>query len=347
MFLPMVICSLITYFVQSAEGNVRDYTLGFRLAGVPLHYLDYLHKTFWPCSLGVLYPIVEKMPPAGAVLGASLLLGAASLGAALAWRRRPWLALGWFWFLGVLVPMIGIIQNFTNATADRFSYLPQVGLLICAAWGGGELAARWRVRPRVLAALAGVALAALAARTAHQIGFWQNDFTLWEHTVRVTRDNPFASFEYGMELAQRGRLDEAIEQFSRSVALKPQADNLTNLGNAYGSKGDFARAADAFERAIKVQPDYPMAHFNLAMLRYKQGDLEAARQHFESAARLEPGKPDAPLKLGTIYAARGDRARALDWLQTALELARKRGDEGMALKAQAMMAQMGGGAAGK
>jgi hypothetical protein len=216
--------SLATYRVQESTGAMaflRDLPVAARAANALLAYVAYLRQTVWPQGLAVFYPQPAAPPPAWQPLGALLLLGAVTAAALFAVRRRPWLATGWFWYLGTLVPMIGLVQVGGQARADRYTYLPLMGVFLLAVWGASEPALRRRALRPVVAGAAIAVVTALAVACRAQAGLWRDTLTLFTHADAVTERNWMAQNNIGAALANRGELERALPHFRRALVYRP------------------------------------------------------------------------------------------------------------------------------
>lgn len=308
LFLCCVISARMTIAAQFEYKAETWFPLSNRIANALVSYAHYLGKAFWPANLAFLYPHPLTVP-AGQVIAATLLLAAVTAAVALC-RRERYLTVGWLWFLGTLVPMIGLVQVGKQAMADRYAYLPYVGLFLMVAWGAGELVAHFRV-PDVWAAGAAVAVVAiLAAVTHHQIGYWVDDETLWTHTLRVTTDNFGAEAALGTELWRLGEIEEAEPHFLRAVRLLPY-DFTSNfhLGMYDASHGDPREAADYFKRAAGLDgilPSQRIAALDSLGLTYLElQDWDGARNVFTLALNLNRNFFGAWIGLGVATERQG------------------------------------------
>jgi tetratricopeptide (TPR) repeat protein len=323
LFALSAVAALVTYRVQSSAGAVAsfdDQSLAARIANAVVSYATYLAKTVWPIDLAVFYPSREALAPAP-VLGAVVVLLAVSALALRQWRTRPYLLVGWLWFLGTLVPVIGIVRAGDQAMADRFTYVPSIGLGIMAAWPLGELAGRGARARRVVGATVVVVLVAACLRTRDQLGTWRDSRTLYEHALAVTSENHLAHGNLGLLLLEERRVDEAMAHFRAAVAARPQAPKThVNLGVGLSALGRPDEALAAYETAVRLGPTQPLAHYNLGLALAERGRLDEAVRHYEEALRLDPGYAKARVNLGLVLANRGRLEDAIVQYRAALVL---------------------------
>jgi tetratricopeptide (TPR) repeat protein len=301
--------SVVTFVAQSRGGAVvplERLTVFERLLGAVVAYATYLAATFWPTRLAVFYPT----RPLG---GAEVVLAVAALGAVSAVvippaLRRPAPAIGWLWFLGTLVPVIGLVKVGQQALADRFTYLPQVGIFLATVWWVGD-----RLSARAGAAVGALAVAAACVLTVRQEAVWQDSVALFAHAAAVTGDNAVAETNLAAALLEAGRLDEARPHAERAVALAPESANAwITLGRARIQGGDLAGAAAAFETALRFDPHDARAHYNLGVVAGEQGRGADAIAHYERAIAERPDYFNAYNNLGNALTAaeRVDEAEA-------------------------------------
>ena len=295
--LPLFALSLasiaLTLIAQGVGGALAvSIPLVERLANVPLAYLTYLRQALWPCKLAVLYPHPALVEPEHSRLvaggGALLVLGILTWLALRAWRRRPWLLVGWCWFLGWLVPMIGFVQVGNQAHADRYAYLALIGLELALAWSAAELVGSQA--SRIAAAVLG--LGALALVSAYQLAFWRSSQTLFERALAVTDRNFVIENQLGLVLGERD-LDGALRHFEAAAAIRPGFfEAELNAGKARYRKGELSAARAAFERAVASKPTSGEAHLFLAIVLGREGDHERADAELARALEREPGLVD-------------------------------------------------------
>jgi len=318
-----VASSVVTVLAQRSWGNVSTLEAlpsSARLANAVVGYVVYIRRTLWPSGLAFFYPY-PKAVPAWQVAGALLVLGALTAAALLAVRRRPYLTVGWLWYLISLLPVIGLVQVGRQAGADRYTYIPIIGLFVMACWGLAELVERGRV-PRVPAAtVAAVAATALAAVGVAQVSYWKDSATLYRRALDITRDNYVVEDLLGSLLAREGRPDLAVAHHTEALRIEPGyglAHN--NLANALALRGDLQGAIRHYRLALETRPDLDEAHHNLGTLLYRLGDVEGAIAQFSEAVRINPGHADARFNLAVLLDRSGRRNEALAHFEAAARL---------------------------
>jgi protein O-mannosyl-transferase len=295
--------------------------LAIRLSNAASSYVAYIGKMIWPHGLAAFYPYREPPLPIAAVAACTAGLAAMTVGAVVAVRRAPYVTVGWLWYVGTLVPVIGIVQVGGHAMADRFTYVPLVGLFILIAWGGAALLTRAGLpRAGVMASAALVVVAcALVARG--QVLHWRNGVALWQHATLVSWDNARAHANLGVALARDGRRDVAIAEYEEALRLDPRsAETHNNLALAFAGEHQPENALAHYLEAVRLKPDYPNAHTNLANLLDDGGRTVEAIGHYREAIRLEPDHTLARMNLAIALAKRGELAEAIAQLEAVLLL---------------------------
>jgi Flp pilus assembly protein TadD len=316
------IASVVTVVVQKRGGSLamgESLSLGGRSGNALISYCRHLGKLFWPTDLAVFYP--HRPWPGWEVLLAGVMITVIS---ALVFRQRrlqPFLLVGWLWFCGILVPVIGLVQTGGQAMADRHSYLPSLGGLIAVVWGVHELTRRWRLQVKALSVVAGAVVVLLLAMTRQQIGYWKDSETLFRHALEVTENNDVAHNGVGIALGRKGQLDEAISHFQEAIRLNPNhADDYNSLGAALGKKGQLDDAVRQFQAAIRLKPDHADAHGNLGAVLYQQGKTDEAIVEFRQAIQLKPDHAEARYNLGVALDSKGQTEEAIRQYQEATRL---------------------------
>ncbi|MFM2082583.1 MAG: hypothetical protein RL380_1274 [Verrucomicrobiota bacterium] len=319
LLLAAVVC-VVTCLAQRAAAMVtlEQQPWSLRLGNAALAYAQYLSKTFFPASLAVIYPLPKTLA-AASVGAAGLLLGAVTW---LAWRGRrshPWGLVGWLWFLGMLVPVIGLVQVGRQAFADRYTYLPHIGGFIALVFGVHAWAATRPVKPVVLGAVAAVGLAACVTVTERQLRHWQDSETLFTHALAVTANNPVAHINLGVALGQQGRRAAALAEYRAAVRLDPTiAQAWNNLAILLDETERNDEAVAAYETALRLAPRAPLTLCNFATLLAKLGQFDAALEKYATAARLVPGDSLPHYLMGKMELRRGRYAEAVVDLHAAL-----------------------------
>lgn len=294
--------------------------IAWRAGNAVVAYVAYVGQFFWPANLAVFYPHPENALPLWKIVVAVATLVAISAGAWMARRRAPYLLVGWLWYLGILVPVIGLVQVGDQARADRYTYLPQIGLCIAIAWGVAALVARSSAeafepsqplrqlqRHWLTAAFSIGLVVVLAVAARQQTSYWRNDETLWRHALDCTDRNATAEFNLGVALMQRGDDAEAMKRFERSIAISPRsADAQNDLGVLLAKAGQLDKAADCFRAALQSRPSLADAHGNLGTVLQQQGNNAEALTHWREAARLDPDNPRAANRLAWALATLPD-----------------------------------------
>jgi tetratricopeptide (TPR) repeat protein len=291
-------CGAVTVLAQdTAVARTDLLPIPARLANASVSTVVYLRQFLWPAGLAAFYPHPGGLP-LGKVAGSALLLAGLSLAAFALRRRLPYCFVGWFWYLAMLAPVIGLIQIGDQAMADRYTYLPQIGLAVALAWGLKELAGwrpSWRPVRDVVSALALVALAACAWC---QTGYWHDSETLWNRALACTTGNACAHYNLGVTLMERGRTEEALRHFQAAVDIQPQsADALNNIGILLAGRGRLDDAIGEFRRALRYKPDDVDGHNNLATALRLQGRIAEAVGHWREVIRLQPNNLTAVNRL--------------------------------------------------
>jgi len=291
LFAITAVVSIVTIIAAQKGGAVPSLdslSLMDRAANSLVSYIGYIRKMFWPNDLAVFYPHPGSLPMWQAA-GAGLLLTCLSVIFIKGFRRRPYLAVGWLWYLGSLVPVIGLVQGGAQAIADRYTYIPLIGLFIMLAWGISDLAGKWRYRRLLLGIMAGLLLFAIVVCTHLQLRHWENSIFLFSHTANVTANNYLAHNNLGNAFFKHGMIAAAIKHYSESLRIKPSyAKAYYNLANALQRQGNIEQAINHYLAAVRISPLYAEAHNNLGAALADQGKIDEAISHFEEAVRIKP-----------------------------------------------------------
>jgi Flp pilus assembly protein TadD len=323
-FLLAAASSTVTFLVQVRGGAVASlevFPFETRFANALVSYVRYMGKMFWPQDLAVLYPHPGHTLPLWQIAGAGSLLFLITCVVLRAGRRFPYLAVGWLWYLGTLVPVIGLVQVGVQAMADRYTYIPLIGLFIMIAWGVSDIAAKWRYQKVVCTLASGALLFVLIICTFIQLHHWQDATTLFEHALEVTTDNFVAHNNLGIALAAQGKFDEAIVHYSEALRIKPSyAKAHCNLGDVLARLGKHEDAIWHYHRALQLKPNFAEAHNNLGVTLKQQGRLNEAFVHYSRAIQLNPEYEEAHNNLAGLLAARGKLDEAIAHYSKALQI---------------------------
>lgn len=318
--------SIVTYIVQRKGGAVTSFetiSLGDRIANAFVSYITYIGKTIWPNDLAVLYPY-SVLLPTWQIVGSAFLLTAITITVIVRARSFPYLAVGWLWYVGTLVPVIGIIQVGIQARADRYTYLPLIGLFIMAAWGFPELVKNWRARKEALVASSTVALICLCIVTWTQVRYWQNSITLFEHTLKVTDNNYTAYYNRGIAYARLGDYRQAIADYDKVIEINPNYQKAyTNRGNTYSRLGNNRQAIEDYDKAIEIDPRYARGYINRGVVYMALGNDRQAIGDYDKAIEINPYGAEAYYKRGAAYSHLGNTGQAIEDLKTAARLGYK------------------------
>jgi tetratricopeptide (TPR) repeat protein len=320
-FALTVISSVITFLVQRKGGAVSTaLTLEQRLGNALVAYLRYLWKLIWPENLAVLYPHPGNWP-VWAVAGSAVVLVGIFAVAIWLGRSRPYLPVGWLWFFGGLIPVLGLVQVGIQSMADRYTYVPAIGIFVIAVWGGWDLARKFNWPAAGLGSCSALLLAACGLLTMRQVQFWRNTEVLFRRSVEVEPKNYLAYNNLGFYLANHGNPTEAMENYQKSIAINPEyEDALNNLGHALAGQGFPQRAIPYYERALRVRPNHVEVNNNLGNALSELGKIDEAIAHYQIALKNNPDHADAHNNLGIALAMKGKLDEAIVEFQQALRL---------------------------
>jgi hypothetical protein len=297
MFALVAASSVMTMIAQRASGEMPEMPRRLTLANVPMSYVRYIGKAFWPTDMAAYYPFAgaSGCPPweSWQVIGAAGLLISISIAALVLMRRMPWFIVGWLWFAGTMVPVIGLVQVGSQGMADRYTYVPYIGLFIIVAWGAGAVAKRFEWMRFGLPAMFVAALIACVVITRNQVLIWKDTESLYLHALRVTGPNWSVRDYLATYYVATNRLPEALEQYR--VALTLRADDPEThfkTGFVLANMGLFAEARERFEDVVRLDPGFADAHFNLAMTLSHRGEIGLAKLHLQKAIELNPANAE-------------------------------------------------------
>lgn len=318
------VSSAITFLIQRSGGAMAAfevYSVKTRIANTVVSYANYITDMLWPSRLAVLYPHPGSGIPIAKVIICVLGLLFISICFIYVGRRHRYLTFGWLWYLGTLIPVIGLVQVGAQARADRYTYIPLTGLFIIIAWGVRELTNRLPYRKIILTVSSSVVLCALAVCTWGQLGYWKNSVTLFERTLDVTSNNYIMHNNYANILFELNRIEEAVEHYNRSLELKPNFAKIhNNLGNALAKLDRSEEAINHYNQALNLKPDYAVAHYNLARALAGAGKNDQAIAEYRTALQFKPDYIEALSNLGFELAKQGNFEQAVEYYNKTIEL---------------------------
>jgi Tfp pilus assembly protein PilF len=323
LFVLAILSSIVTYVTAQSAGAVhyfKTFPLVFCIGNSFISYTAYIGKMILPSNLAVYYPYPGLLVP-WQVLGSVFLLIAIT--SVVIWRAKkfPYLATGWLWYIGTLVPVIGIVQAGPQAMADRYTYITLIGLFIMVAWGVPELLKKWNYRKEILLASSALSILCLSIITWTQVGYWQNSITLFDHTLNVTNNNWLAYNNRGIAYADLGNYRQAIEDFNRAIETEPGNPNTYfNRGHAYYDLGNYRQAIEDYDRAIEIEPDYAMAYNNRGAAYKDLGNYRQAIEDYDRAIEIDPGFVEAFNNRAFVYLKQGDNISGCRDAQKACDL---------------------------
>lgn len=326
--IPLFILSAVTIYlatislhrygdmVQTAAVDMK-----LRIANALVSYVAYLEKLIYPIDLTCFYPFPETVPFWKAILSFVFLI-AVSITAMRVHRKRPYVTFGWFWYLGTLVPVIGLVQaGLWPATADRFVYVPYIGIFIILSWGSAEAFKHFRLRSYALAASGGLIILTLAVMSYNQTAYWKNSVTLFQHAIAVTSGNYLSHYALGFALERRGKTKAAIEHYRTSLKINPQqVDVHYNLALVLASQKKIEEAIKEYQKVLLLDPNDYQVYNNLGNLFYKQGRYDDAIRHYERAIGIKPDHTNAHRNLGAALIRKGRISESVQHFQDALRL---------------------------
>jgi tetratricopeptide (TPR) repeat protein len=320
-FALCVMSSVVTFLVQKKGGAVSAaLPPSARIANALVSYVRYLRKTFWPDDLSVLYPHPGHWPTSH-VAGAAVLLVLLTVVALICWKRIPFVIVGWLWFVGMLVPVIGLVQVGIQSMADRYTYLPLLGVFIAIIWSADMALSRWPAWKPAFGVLAILSVAICSLLTRVQLRIWANSETLFRHAIAVTLDNYLAHNNLGFYLGNKGRKSEAMDCYRASLKIRPDyADAQNNLGHALADERKYAEAIQHYRIALRSSPENLEVHNNLGNALTEVGQVDAAIAEYEFVMKRNPDHANAHNNFGIALAMKGRLDEAMRHFHDALRL---------------------------
>jgi len=327
--IPLLALSLISIFLasQPLQNAARFISfdmvpLNLRVSNALIAYVLYAWKMVVPQNLAVFYPFPQTMPPMWQISGALLILLSVSVFCVLASKRMPHLITGWLWYLGTLVPVIGLVQGgLWPAMADRWAYIPLIGLFIMVVWSVPEIMDSVPGKKKWLATATTIVLSILLILTHKQVQHWKNSITLFTHTLEVTSNHSLPHNNLGFALAKKGQTDDAIEHFREALRINPDHEKAHyNLGDVLAKKGQADEAIKHYKEALRIKPDFEQAHSNLGHALAKKGHTDNAIEHYRVALRINPDSEKAHNNLALALAMQGQTDDAIEHFREALRI---------------------------
>ena len=321
------VSSVITFLAQrGALGGTEQLPMLARINNALVSYVVYVRQMFWPANLAVFYPHPEnRLPPWEISLALAVLIGI-TIAAVILRKKAPYFIMGWFWYIGMLVPVIGLVQVGWQGHADRYTYLPQIGLYIAGTWAVADLTALWPRRRILLGAAALLLIGALSWSSSVQTSYWRDSETLFTHALAVTRNNDVAENNLGIVFLQRGQLDEAISRLQAAIDLRPENGPAhNNLAKALLQKGRLAEAMVHYRKFFEIEPENVEARNILGTALIQQGRIREAIEQWQDALAIEPENGNAASNLAWVFATCPDDSirdgrRAVELAEKALRI---------------------------
>jgi len=321
LFILSTVSSFVTFIVQlnvGAVASMNSVPLESRMANAIVSYLNYILKMIWPLNLAVFYPFREWHP--GQVIMAGLFLLILTILAVWARKRWPSFFPGWLWYLGTMVPVIGLVQVGVQRMADRYTYIPFIGLFIVVVWGVGDISAKWSCRKNIRSLFGGVVLLFFVIVAWFQTGTWKNGITLFSHAAQITNNNSIAYCGLGQAFDRHGKYDEAVKYYLKALQIDPNyADAHYELGVTLEAQGHSTGALRQYSEALRINPDYAEVYNNIGVIFSNQGKSKVAIDHFKKAIQIRPNYAIAYYNLGMILANHGRMMEAIPNYQKALQ----------------------------
>jgi len=326
---PLLVLALLATVISSfslkqADGLISPEVVPYdlRIANAIVSYVKYIGKLLWPKDLAILYPFPTEMLPFWQIAGAFLILATLSFFVVMSFRKRPYLLIGWLWYLGTLVPVSGIVMGgLWPAMADRWAYVPLIGIYIMVSWGSADLFPQWRYRKTVFLLSSLVILLAFLITTIHQLTYWKNDYTLFKHALNVTKNNAVMHNYFGHVLFKLGEKTEAAFHYVEALSINPIfIDAQNNLGNMYLEQGKINEAINMYRYALMNDADFDEANYNIARALTKQGKFDEAIIYYKKALSINPDNTDYNSNIALTFALQKKTDEAIEYYNKALQL---------------------------
>jgi len=323
LFVLSGVSCVVTYLTQK-KGEAMAlwdvHPLMIRLANSLTAYVKYLQKLIWPYDMAILYPYPEVII-AWQVFGACVVLGGITFFAIRYRKRLPWFFVGWFWYVGTLVPVIGLVQVGVQAIADRYTYIPMIGIFTILTWGMSELFRNRHYKKMALAVIATVVCLVLVTTSRAQVSYWKNSIRLFEHALEMTDGNYVIHNNLGFELALQGQKDKALKHYAEALRINPEFElAYINYGSTLFAQGKSEESFAYYQALLKSRPGFAGVHHNFGVLLLKIGRIDEAVIHFEAALRIKPEYAEAYNSLGAAMVSKGKMVEAIGHFKAALQI---------------------------
>jgi Tfp pilus assembly protein PilF len=313
----------VAYLAQKTGGSIAAlemYPLSLRFANAVVAYGNYIIKMMWPFNLTVFYPYLWKLP-LWQVFTTGLALMAITVLVIKTLPTRPFMFVGWFWYLGTLVPVIGLVQVGVQAMADRYTYVPMIGLFLMVAWGIPQLARKWHGKMKLRTIMSVAVLAALTTVSWFQVRYWKDSNTLYQRALDVTSNNYVIHLNLGFALADQGRFEDATLQYKAALQIKPDFERAhVGIGLALKSQGKLTESIDYYQKLLKAKPGYAGVQYNLGVALLHKGAIDDAIPHLQKAVQIKNDYAEAYNSLGAAMLLKGNIQAALRLFRQALTI---------------------------
>jgi Flp pilus assembly protein TadD len=323
-FLVLASASCVLTLCAQHEGgavnSLGNYSISIRIANAIISYTGYLHKMFWPQNLAFFYPLPKTIPIVQ-LLTAVCVFAVMTFISIRFRRKQPFVIIGWLWYVVTLLPVIGLIQVGGQSSADRYTYLPIIGIFILMVWWLCEITANMPHRRLVLTSVSGIVLTGCALVTVRQISYWQNNVILYSHALAVTNDNYIAHNNLGFALAREGKLSEASAHFNEAIRISPRfADAYLNLGETFLNTGEIDKSIVYITKAIDLRQNYAAAYLDLGAAMFRKGRSDDALGNFNRALAIDPYLADGSYNKGIVLSKAGNADEAIECFTIALKI---------------------------
>ena len=323
LFIPVIISSVLTVLAQKEVGALYSFEalpVKTRIANAFVSYADYIIKTIWPQNLAIFYPHPFGMLSLWYVFLAALLVAVISFFSIRSFKQHPYVAVGWFWYVGTLVPVIGLIQVGAQGMADRYTYIPLTGLFIIAAWGMPDLLKKWHYNRIILVIFSIIIIFAFSTRSYFQIRHWENSTAVFKNAVKVTDNNWLAYNNLGLALMRDGELNDAVLNYKKALQIRPDyLIALDNIGLALYRLEKFEKALFYYSKALKIDPKHAGVHNNIANVLTALGKLEEAIKHYKKAIIIDPEFAEAHYNIANVLATQEKLDKAIFYYESAIK----------------------------